>query len=314
MEKLVLRGIMYGAEKIPDSWFDKVPGGFYKQKERERQQHQKDEKRRSQSTKRDKSRRRRHSDEYEDRRPRYDEDPYAGERPGRATERRRRHERSRSSYDGGDDYEPEEPEPERRRARRRTHGDNDRYGYEDGFSRPNGTRPRYAPDGRPQDFSPNGNHRPSQYPDPNVNAMNKRNSAAAAAASAGTAAAIAHQTSRHASVASPPVIPIASPPAVPVAVPVSGSVPASYMPYANIYGPGGPHAQAIPQMFSPPPAAAAYDSCGFPDPYHAPQSRKRDSNLPSHSPSSSLDSGAVPPRRVRSERRPKHDQERSHGK
>ncbi|TKA22854.1 hypothetical protein B0A50_07754 [Salinomyces thailandicus] len=33
MEKLILRSIMYGADKIPDSWFDKVPGGFYKAKE-----------------------------------------------------------------------------------------------------------------------------------------------------------------------------------------------------------------------------------------------------------------------------------------
>ncbi|WPG97621.1 Hypothetical protein R9X50_00040100 [Acrodontium crateriforme] len=30
MEKLILRSIMYGAEKIPDSWFEKVPGGFYR--------------------------------------------------------------------------------------------------------------------------------------------------------------------------------------------------------------------------------------------------------------------------------------------
>ncbi|KAI7338898.1 hypothetical protein KC315_g1544 [Hortaea werneckii] len=33
MEKLILRSIMYGADKIPDSWFDKVPGGFYKAKD-----------------------------------------------------------------------------------------------------------------------------------------------------------------------------------------------------------------------------------------------------------------------------------------
>ncbi|KAI7190979.1 hypothetical protein KC363_g4107 [Hortaea werneckii] len=33
MEKPILRSIMYGADKIPDSWFDKVPGGFYKAKD-----------------------------------------------------------------------------------------------------------------------------------------------------------------------------------------------------------------------------------------------------------------------------------------
>ncbi|TKA73680.1 hypothetical protein B0A55_05621 [Friedmanniomyces simplex] len=30
MEKLILRSVMYGADRIPDSWFEKVPGGFYK--------------------------------------------------------------------------------------------------------------------------------------------------------------------------------------------------------------------------------------------------------------------------------------------
>ncbi|KAF2722158.1 hypothetical protein K431DRAFT_302766 [Polychaeton citri CBS 116435] len=34
MEKLVLRGIMYGADKIPDSWFEAVPGGFYRPKDK----------------------------------------------------------------------------------------------------------------------------------------------------------------------------------------------------------------------------------------------------------------------------------------
>ena len=29
----MLRSVMYGADKIPDSWFDKVPGGFYKTKD-----------------------------------------------------------------------------------------------------------------------------------------------------------------------------------------------------------------------------------------------------------------------------------------
>lgn len=318
MEKLVLRGIMYGADKIPDSWFDKVPGGFYKQKERERQQHEKDERRRNGGSRREKSRRRRHSDEYDDRRPRYDEDPYAGDRPGRATERRRRHERSRSSYDGGDDYEPGESETERRRARRSTYGNNDRYGHDDGFSRPSGARHSYAPDGRPQDFSPVSGHRPSQYPDPYMNAASKRASAAAAAASAGTAAAMAQQAQGHASAASPPIVPIAAP--------VPGSVPANYTPYANIYGPGVAHPQVAPQMFSPPPATpispvqgnvvpgASYGYPAVNTTYQATQSHQRDPYPPSHSPNPSLDSAIAPPRRARSERRPKHDQEKSRGK
>ena len=326
MEKLVLRGIMYGADKIPDSWFEKVPGGFYKQKERDRQQHEKDEKRRGQSNRRDRSRRRRHSDEYEDRRRRYDEDTDRGDRPGYVTERRRRHERSRSSYDGDDDYDSAEFESERRRARRRTYGDNDRYGYDDGFSRPNGARHSYAPD-----FSPTSTHKPSQYPDPNINSASKRASAAAAAASAGTAAAIAQQTQRHASVASPPL--------VPVAAPVPGSAPVSYVPYANIYGAGAAHPQGGPQAFSPPPVAsippvqnnvipgaplvnpyeyspvnATQTPYGFSDPNQPPSSRKRDSYVPSHSHSPSSDGGAAPPRRTRSERRPNQEPERFHGK
>lgn len=303
MEKLVLRGIMYGADKIPDSWFEKVPGGFYKEKERNRQQHEKDEKRRSQSHKREKSRRRRHSDERDDRRRHYDEDADREDRSGHATERRRRHERSRSSYDGGADYDSEDTERERRRARRRTYGDNDRYGHDDG-------------------------HRASNYPDPNANSASKRASAAAAAASAGTAAAIAaqQQNQRYA--------PVASSPIVPVAAPVPGSVPASYIPYANIYGAAAAYPQGSPQAFSPPPAAsmspvqpnvvpgaygyspvnAAVNARGFPDPNQPSQSHRRDSYVPSHSHSPSSDSGAAPPRRTRSERRPHHDYEKSHGK
>jgi hypothetical protein len=324
MEKLVLRGIMYGADKIPDSWFDKVPGGFYKEKEKERKQHEKDEKRRSQSHRRDRSRRRRHSDEHEDRRRRHDEDADREDRQGYATERRKRHERSRSSYDGGADYDSEELERERRHARRSTHGDKDRYGYDDGFSRRNGAKHDYAPD-----FSPTGNHRPSQYPDPNINSASKRASAAAAAASAGTAAALAQQAQRHASVASPPIVPLAAP--------VPGSVPVSYIPYANIYGAGAPYPQGAPNAFSPPPAAsispvqpnvvpgaplvnpyspvnATVNARGFPDPKQSSQSSRRDSYAPSHSHSPSSDGGAALPRRARSERRPHHDHEKSHGK
>ncbi|GAB7332002.1 hypothetical protein MBLNU13_g03903t1 [Cladosporium sp. NU13] len=321
MEKLVLRGIMYGADRIPDSWFEKVPGGFYKEKERNRKQHEIDEKRRSQSHRRDRSRRRRHSDEYEDRRRSHNEDADHEDR----TERRRRHERSRSSYDGGADYDSEETERERRHTRSRTHGDSDRYGYDDGFSRSNGARHSHAPD-----FSPTGSHRPSHYSDPNVKSASKRASVAAAAASAGTAAAFAHQAQRH--------NPVASPPVVPVAAPVPGSVPVSYVPYANIYGARAPYPRGAPNSFSPPSAASIspvqpsvvpgapffnplgyspvtspVNARGFPDPNQPLQSNRRDSYVPSHSHSPSSDGGAAPPRRTRSERRPHHDYEKSRG-
>lgn len=32
MEKLALRGVMWGADKIPDQWFEKIPGGFFTEK------------------------------------------------------------------------------------------------------------------------------------------------------------------------------------------------------------------------------------------------------------------------------------------
>lgn len=312
----MLRGIMYGADKIPDSWFEKVPGGFYKQKESERRQHEKDEKRHSRS-RRDRSRRRRHSEVYEDRRPRYDDEDHDKERSGRTTDRRRRHARSQSSYDGGADYDSEELERERRHGRRRDFDDDDRYGYDDGSSRRSAAKPAYVP---------------SHYPDSNINAANRRDAAAAAAASAGTAAAMAHQYPRQ--------NPVASPPIVPVAAPVPGAVPATYMPYAHIYGSSGAHPQSPPQMYSPPPLTAfspvqpsnvvpgasplvppghpvpntAYAPRGFPDSYHSSQSRRRDSQFQSPSPSPSFDSTGKAPQRARSERRPHRDNEKSRGK
>jgi hypothetical protein len=33
MEKLILRGILWGTDKVPDAWFEKIPGGYYKAKQ-----------------------------------------------------------------------------------------------------------------------------------------------------------------------------------------------------------------------------------------------------------------------------------------
>ncbi|GAB7348132.1 hypothetical protein MBLNU459_g6149t2 [Dothideomycetes sp. NU459] len=38
MLKALFNSLMYGADKIPDSWFEKVPGGYYRQKERAEQE------------------------------------------------------------------------------------------------------------------------------------------------------------------------------------------------------------------------------------------------------------------------------------
>lgn len=317
MEKLVLRGIMYGADKIPDSWFEKVPGGFYKgEQDKKGKQSNKDDKRRD---KREKSRRRRHSDEYEERRPRYEES-YDSDRPAHASERRRRN-TDRSPYDGGDNNDSLDEERQRRRARRSTINDADRYGYNDGFSRRDSTRRSYAPNDRPYESSPH-ERQESQYADPYSNHSAKRNSVAAVAAGASTATAVAQQSQRHVS-STPPVVPVA----------------ASYVPYSNIYGVDTAQMSNGRQMFSPPPAnsissvqansmdqvtpmVSPPNSYGYPPTnpsqdsrrvsgsYHASYDRQQDPYLSSRSHSPSFDSAGSQPRRARSERRPNRDKER----
>lgn len=318
MEKLVLRGIMYGADKIPDKWFEKVPGGFYKgqQDNKQAKRPEKDDRRRG---KRERSRRRRHSDEYEERRPRY-EDPYDNDRPAHGSGRRRR-DAERSSYDGGDDYDSVDGERQRRRSRRSTISDTDRYGYNDGFSRRDSTRRSYAPVGRPYESSSRESQESSQYPDSYADHRAKRNSAAAVAAGAGTAAAIAQQSQQRTSTAPSTAFPAQAP------------VSASYIPYSNIYGlndtqlpansissvqPNSVH-QIAPVVspassYGSPPANTSYDSRRVSDSYHAPHDRQQDSYQSSRSHSPSFDSAGSRPRRVRSERRPDHEKERFHGK
>jgi len=316
----VLRGIMYGADKIPDSWFEKVPGGFYKgQQDKQGKPNEKDGKRRD---KREKSRRRRHSDEYEERRPRY-EDSYDSDRAARAPERRRR-DADRSSYDGGDNNDTLDDERQRRRARRSTINDADRYGYNDDFSRRDSTRRSYAPNDMPYESSPPESLGSSQYADPYSNHAAKRNSAAAGSASTGTAAAMAQQSQRHGSSAPPTMFPAQTP------------VVASYVPYSNIYGVNGrpmfspPPANSIssvqansmnqvtpvvspPNIYGYPPANASHDSRRVSDSHHAPYDRQQDPYLSSRSHSPSFDSAGSQPRRARSERRPNRDQERFQG-
>lgn len=253
MEKLVLRGIMYGADKIPDSWFDKVPGGFYKaEKEAEKRQSQRQQSQQHQGARasyppsdtqmarhgsgRAKSRRRRHSDEYDDRRPRYDEDPYAGQRPGYGSDRRRRDERRRSSYDGGDDYDPYYYEDYDRgyggRRDRRDDRYDDRYGYDDGYG---ATGPRgqdYGPGNVRFDPPPVGGQRPPYSPLGGSQYTPSIDPGAAAAAGAGAAAA-AHMNGQTARAP-------------------SGAT-GGYVPYSNIYGPTASHSQSTRQPFSPPP-------------------------------------------------------------
>lgn len=344
MEKLILRGVMYGADKIPDSWFDKVPGGYYKkqqiEKEAERQRAASREPRKDRDMRyrshrshggghRDKSRRRRHSDEYEDRRPRYDEDYRAGQRPGYGTDRHRRPDR-RSSYDGGDDYYPYDDVVDRGYAsggRRRDYVDNDRYGYDDGYGRTGGRG--YGDEyGAP----PVGGRREpySARPPPPGEYVPAEDAAAAAAAGAGAAAAAFANDPRNSgqNLNAPPV----------------GAPPSSgYVPYSHIYGPptnlrahGGGSSNGSVQPnnlnqvappFSPPssavPAPSPYAhgpryADPYDDPYfddcYGPDYGYEDDYLPPARPypyrherpsrSPSLSSSNPPPRRSRSERLP----------
>ena len=325
MEKLVLRGIMYGADKIPDSWIEKVPGGYYKgPQDKQSKGNDKDDKRRD---KREKSRRRRHSDEYEERRPR-NEESYDSDRP-----ERRRRDADRSSYDGGDSNDSVDEERQRRRARRSTINDADRYGYNDGFSRRDSTRRSYAPNDR-YESSPHESQGSSQYADPYFDHAAKRNSAAAVAAGVGTAAAMAQQSQRHVS---------SAPPMVPAAFPAQAPVAASYVPYSNISGANPAQTPSGRQMFSPPlansvssvqansmnqvtpvvsppntygysPPNTSYDSRRVSDSFHTANDRQQDPYLSSRSHSPSFETAGSQPRRARSERRPNRDKERFQGK
>ncbi|KAM0724216.1 hypothetical protein Q7P37_000098 [Cladosporium fusiforme] len=319
MEKLVLRGIMYGADKIPDKWFERVPGGYFKEKEQERRDHRNDEKRRS---KREKSHCRRYSDEFEDRKARYDDDEYYEyDRHARPTDRRRRHVRSRSSYDGSNDFDPSHADKNHRNAaRRRTyHEDDNRYANEDEFSRRGSSRRSYGPNGRPYDAPPIGGLNSPDNLSSNfkTNSIDSRNAAAAAAASAGTAAALSQQAQRS---------PI--PPAAPVVAPII----TGYVPYANIYGTSATQSPATCQAYPPPPpvsvassiqpnslnqvsppplpsdqfskpsSASPYDPRAYAETSYSPSPRQQDPYTPPHSIS--------PPRRARSERRPARNSER----
>ncbi|QIX01051.1 hypothetical protein AMS68_006568 [Peltaster fructicola] len=94
-----------------DSWFDRVPGNYYKGKPQP-----------PAATSDSRQDRSRHSGDYDDRRSQYD-DNYERRRD----DRRRDSHRSRSSYDKGD-RRYDGPEPRR---------NDDRYGYNDGYGRQN---------------------------------------------------------------------------------------------------------------------------------------------------------------------------------
>ncbi|EME49513.1 hypothetical protein DOTSEDRAFT_68323 [Dothistroma septosporum NZE10] len=121
MEKLILRGVMWGADKIPDSVFEKIPGGYYKAKEEQYKREKAEEKAESRTQRhhRDnddmpkrRSRRRYSEDDSDDRRHRAEEreDEYTSDGHGRRSDVQR--------HDGvGDSYDPINDRPRRRRSR-----------------------------------------------------------------------------------------------------------------------------------------------------------------------------------------------------
>lgn len=207
MEKLALRGIMWGADKIPDQWFDKVPGGFFAEKKVD------------DAARRDGIRPNshlRHRDEEYDRRSHANSNrSHSASRHG---EHRSHHHGSRHRRYASNDI---------RDSDRDRHNDNRRHSamprataYDD--ARPKGHQAPY-----PQSVSP-----PRRQPTrPNI-------AVAGAAAGAGLGAAAAHEVPRDGNY---------TPPLSATSQDQKPQVEDKYIPYGNIYGYGNtaPHARPM---------------------------------------------------------------------
>ncbi|CAK1354070.1 unnamed protein product [Cercospora beticola] len=133
MEKLILRGVMWGADKVPDEWFEKIPGGYYKAKEKKADLEDELEKEEKKSSAKMKKRRsRRYSDdEYEDDRDSRDD----RENGYRSDGHRSRRSDAKKPVDGADDFDEINNRPRRKRSRARRRDDDDKYGKDDGHHR-----------------------------------------------------------------------------------------------------------------------------------------------------------------------------------
>jgi len=249
MEKLILRGVMYGADKIPDTWFEKIPGGYYKAKEEREARERRDAKSRSNGNG---GSRYSGSGNSAGRSRRYTADDTM--RPARdnhdvgyrsETNRRRSDRRERSSYDGpdeDDDYYSGDDRYRRRRhqgggepRRRRSYEDEDRYGYDDGYG--------YGRQSRDDRYDARrANDRP---PYPDAYASQSRGASQYAPASS-TAAAGAPSY--------PASNPMSPPPQSQPQTNGAG-IGGGYVPYSHIYG--QPNQQTSRQPFSPPPASSS---------------------------------------------------------
>ncbi|PPJ51054.1 hypothetical protein CBER1_07539 [Cercospora berteroae] len=133
MEKLILRGVMWGADKVPDEWFEKIPGGYYKAKEKKADVEDELEKQENKSSAKMKKRRsRRYSDdEYEDDRDSRDD----RENGYRSDGHQSRRSDAKKPVDGADDFDEINNRPRRKRSRARRRDDDDKYGKDDGHHR-----------------------------------------------------------------------------------------------------------------------------------------------------------------------------------
>lgn len=139
VEKLILKSILYGIDKIPDKWFDRVPGGYYRAKDGKiiaKKDAPGDAKQPQQQ--------RRGQTDYTSRRPLREEDAHDD---GYRSDRGRHCYRRRSSHNGGDDEDDCDDEDgdfhrrddrhARSKSRRARRGEeDDRYGYDDGYRYP----------------------------------------------------------------------------------------------------------------------------------------------------------------------------------
>lgn len=244
MEKLILRSVLYGADKIPDKWFEKVPGGFFKEKNGQSNDKPNDKINDKGPTPKD-SGRHRTSDNRRDK----PVDSHRGDR-GRS-DGRRRPDRRRSSYDGGADSDDDDyyhSEDDRRRSRRdkphqRRHSvDDDRYGYNNGHDRkphddragrvngkrsPHG-RDRFVDHDRP---SSSGSSQPSNRPPPKVSIpTNGARGVAAEPPPAGPS-----PTTGHAQGGNPTSPTVSSPLYTQHHFRNGGMEASSYVPYSHIY-------------------------------------------------------------------------------
>ena len=261
MEKLILRSVLYGADKIPDKWFERVPGGFFREKEGGN--------RNSDSPSSDRRKNNKNA-----RRP-YDEDDEDYDEGYRSEGHGRRHQRNRSSYDGGaddGDYYLSGDEQHRHRSgkshRRRHSTEDDQRGHGDGRHRSHRKDPRDSHDPAFNPYRRRDLRSPDLYYDRERPLSSGDGSDRSANRfSMGSSAAAAHPPYQRSSATQSPAM--QSPNLTKVHPARSGSIGNGYVPYANIYGQDIQQTARQPR-FSPVPASPMRAPQPYSDPRNSP--------------------------------------------